>query len=467
MGFAHLDSGRRGDNSHLLIEEARMWVARAGTRKLRIAAGGLLAASLVAGCSFGPSQPVFKRVGPLITLHVGVYGDPGYEQSGLYTEYEHLHPNIKIVQDGTAQQASYWAATTAGLKSGHSADDVQAVPVADISEVTGPLSGDFVPLNTIGGVSAGSNTFADDWLPWVGQQAMSAAGTTYALGAEIGPIAICYRPDLLAEAGLPTKPAVLARDWSTWPGYLSLGRLFKTRIPRGPAFTDSVTSLYNAIAGQAKEQYYSQSGSLVVSSNPVIKTAWDTAVQAASEGLSAKLGPQSAAWNRGVTRGSFATVICPAWMLHQITDLSGPLGAGQWNVAAAPGGAGNSGGFYLAIPKTSTHQQAAFQLADFLAGEQAGIDLFRTQGDFPANFAAVTAVNTITNGYFGGAHVGAIFGQSADRTPATILGPASDAISAEVDSSLSQVEAGRMASASAWQAALRQAAAAASQAAAH
>jgi cellobiose transport system substrate-binding protein len=159
-----------------------------------------------------------------------------------------------------------------------------------------------------------------------------------------------------------------------------------------------------------------------------------------------------------VTRESFATVMCPAWMLPTISRLAGPLGSGKWNVTAAPGSAGNSGGFYLALPKTGAHQQAAFQLADFLTGEQAGIDLFRTQGDFPANFAAVTAINAATNGYFSGAHVGEIFGQSADRTPSTILGPASDAIGGDVDSDLSQVEVGRMGSDRAWAAALRQAA---------
>ena len=331
--------------------------------------------------------------------------------------------------------------------------------------MTGPLSADFVPLNTLGGVSAGSNTFADDWLPWVSQQATNPAGTTYALGAEIGPIATCYRTDLLAEAGLPTRPAVLARDWATWPGYLKLGKLFKTRIPHGPAFTDSVTSLYD-VAGQAKERYYSQSGQLVVNSNPAIKDAWSTAVQAAQEGLSAKLAPLSAAWDRGLTRESFATVMCPAWMLSTISRLAGPLGSGKWNVTTAPGGAGNSGGFYLALPKraSTSRRRSSWRL---VTGETAGIALFRTQGDFPANFAAVTAINTATNGYFSGARVGKIFGDSADQTPATILGPASDVIGGDVDSDLSQVEVGQMGSDRGWQAALRQATGAASQATAH
>ena len=323
----------------------------------------LTACAVLGGCMAGPGQPAFKLGGPLITLRVGVYADPGYQRSGLYAEYERLHPNVRIVQTGRAPQAGYWQALQAALKSGRGLDDIQAVPVADIAAVTSSLAGDFVPLNTLGGVSGGTSAFADDWLPWVARQAANRAGTTYALGAEIGPIATCYRTSLLAEAGLPTRPAVLARDWSTWSGYLRSGRLFRSRIPHGPAFTDSATSLYNAMAGQAPEQYDSPAGRLAVRGNPAIKAAWDTAVQASRGGLTAGLAPQTTAWDQGVTRGAFATVMCPAWMLHQIAALGGPLGSGGWNVTAAPGGAGNSGGFNLALPKAGRHQQAAFQLA--------------------------------------------------------------------------------------------------------
>lgn len=435
--------------------------AAVGRRAGRAAAAVLAGCALLAGCTVSSDQPVFKRVGPLITLRVGVFGDPGYQRAGLYRQYERLHPNIKIIQTETADQARYWSTLQARLKSGHGLDDIQAVPMAGISAVTGALASDFVPLNTLGGVAGGNSAFADDWLPWVAQQAASRAGVTYALGAEIGPIAACYRTTLLREAGLPTSPTVLAKDWSTWTGYLKFGRLFHTRIPHGPAFTDSAASLYNTMAAQAKEQYYSQAGGLAVAANPAIKQAWDTAVQAAKDGLSAGLTPQSAAWNQGVTRGSFATVMCPAWLLHQIATLAGPLGSGGWNVTTAPGGAGNSGGFYLALPKAGGHQQAAFQLAAFLAGEQAGVELFRSQGAFPANFAAVTAVNGVTNRYFSGAQVGRIFGRAADRTPAAVNGPASDTIGTDIDNALARVESGKVPPGPAWRAAVQQAAAAA------
>jgi Glycosyl hydrolase family 48 len=80
-----------------------------GRIRLALVAACALAMPL-AGCSGGPGQPLFKHGGPLITLRVGVYADPGYQSSGLYAEYERLHPDIKIVRSDTTARASYWPA---------------------------------------------------------------------------------------------------------------------------------------------------------------------------------------------------------------------------------------------------------------------------------------------------------------------------------------------------------------------
>ena len=86
-----------------------------------------------------------------------------------------------------------------------------------MSEAVHRYRSSLVPLSTLGGVGGGVNTFEDQWLPWIWQPAYHA-GQAYAIGAETGPLALCYRPQLLTEAGLPSSPARLARDWSTWPG---------------------------------------------------------------------------------------------------------------------------------------------------------------------------------------------------------------------------------------------------------
>ncbi len=416
----------------------------------------LLACALTAGCGSGAAVPAGSGFGPAVTLRIGVYGTPGFRQAGLYAEYGKLHPNITIVEDDTAQQGSYWQALQGNLAGGHGLDDIQAIPVSDISGIIRSQSSGFVPLNPFGGSS-----LQNDWLPWVWQEATNPAGQTFALGADIGPMAVCYRPSLLRAAGLPADRATLAKDWSTWQGYLSSGARFRAHAPRGTAFLDSVTSLYNAMVSQAREQYYSAAGSLVLAGNPVISTAWNEAVQAASAGLSARLSPLSAAWNTGLASGAFATLPCSAGMLGDIKDLSGAAGSGQWDVTTAPGGTGNTGGFYLAVTSAGKHQQDAFQLIQFLTSQYAGTTLFSKEGAFPSNSLAVNALYGATNAYFSNAPVGAIFGQSADRAPTPIFGPAADAVGQDVDNALAQVESQGRSPAAAWQAAVAQAAASA------
>ena len=180
-----------------------------------------------------------------------------------------------------------------------------------------------VPLSTLGGVAGGVNTFQYQWLPWLWRPAYHA-GQPYAIGAETGPLALCYRPQLLAQAGLPSSPARLARDWSTWQGFLAFGREFRQRIPKGPAFMDSVTSMYDAMVSQAG----AATASPGPAGDPAVQHAWDSAAKAAEDGLGAGLVPQTRAWGTGVTRLSFATTVCPPSLLGPIQQLSERHGAG-------------------------------------------------------------------------------------------------------------------------------------------
>jgi cellobiose transport system substrate-binding protein len=414
------------------------------------------AAAAIAGCSSGGTTAPAAR-GPAVTLRIAVYGAPGYQQSGLLGSYEQLHPGTRVMVDDSAQEASYWRNLRHKLATGARLDDLVAIPFADMTSALARYTSDLVPLSTLGGVSSGVNTFTDAELPWISQPA-SKAGQDYAIGAETGPLALCYRPTLLREAGLPWTPAELAHVWSTWSGYLTSGRLFARRIAHGPAFMDSVTSMYNAMVSQASEQYYSQDNHLALAHNPAVKRAWRVAAGAASAGLSAGLTPLTKGWDTGVTRLSFATAVCPSWMLTSIEQLSGADGAGTWAVTTIPGGTGDWGGFYLAVPRSSAHQQDAYQLATYLASEQAGTSLAHA-GAFPASSPAINATMSVISPYFGDAPVGKIFGLADDRVPAAPGGPAAAAIGDTMDNALASVESGTPAG-KAWARGTRQAAAA-------
>ena len=387
-----------------------------------------------------------------------MYGDPGYQRSGLYAEYERLHPNVRIVQTGRAPQAGYWQALQGALKSGRGLADIQAVPVADIAAVTSSLAGDFVPLNTLGGVSGGTSAFADDWLPWVARQAANRADHLRARRGDRPDRDVL--PDQPARQGrLPTRPAVLARDWSTWSGYLRSGRLFRSRIPHGPAFTDSAASLYGVMAAQAPEHTTAR------------RDAWPCGESGHQGGLGYRGAGQPRRADCGT--GPADHGVGPGGGPQRVRDRDVP------GVDAAPDRgpgrparlgrlerdrrSGRGGQLRRLLPGAAEGgppSAGRVQLASFLTGEQAGVRLFRADGDFPANFAAATAVTSVTSGYFSEARVGRIFSQAADRTPDAPAGPASGAIAAIVNGQLARVESGRRSAGSAWRAVLRQASAA-------
>jgi len=421
---------------------------------------GAALSAAAAGCSGGdlaqPAQPAYH--GPVVTIRVAMYGQPGYQRGGVYTAFERLHPGIHVVEDTTAAEGAYWQSTRRQLASGQEPGDLIAIPIGEMAGTVARDARQLVPLNSLGGATGSVSQFEDQWLPWIWKPA-SNAGRDYAVGAETGPLAMCYRPMLLRQAGLASAPAALARAWSTWSGYLAYGRTFKQRIPHGPAFMDSVTSVYKAMISQAPQQYYSAGGKLVAAHSPAVKNAWNTAVQATRDQLAGRFPALTPAWDTAVTRVSFATGVCAPWMLNTIEKLSGTGGSGTWAVAGVPGGTGNWDGFYLAIPRSSTHQQAAYQLAMYLTGQQAGVPLARA-GGFPASSPAINAVAGVTSPYFTGSPIGKIFGIAADRMPQAPGGPAVDAVAADFAAGIARVEGG-VSPATAWAHAQHRAAAAA------
>src|SRR4029079_7390176 len=194
----------------------------------------------------------------------------------------------------------------------------------------------------------------------------------------IGPMALCYRSDLLGKAGLPTDPATLAAQASTWPDYLALGEKQRASAPAGSAWTDSAGGLYNAIVSGEQKIYYDASGTLVYADNPAVKQAFDTAAGAASTLLTAT--PQHVVdpgWDAGFGSGTFATIACPSWMIGYIKGKAGDAGAGKRNGTALAGGRGaNWGGSYLAIPAASPHKEQAAKLITWLTAPEQQARLF-------------------------------------------------------------------------------------------
>ncbi|MDH2391664.1 extracellular solute-binding protein [Streptomyces sp. HNM0663] len=421
-----------------------MPIARAARRATVRLGAVVLAGTLLAACG-GPSDEASDSAGGKVTITVDLFGSFGYKEAGLYAEYEKLNPGVTIKQTDTEDEADYWKSLQTRLAGGGGLADVQGIEVGRIASVTQQQADRFEDLRKYGADELKSQFAEAKWAA-----ATAGNGAVLGLGTDVGPEAMCYRSDLLRQAGLPTDREELATKWSTWDGYLELGKKYKEKAPAKSAWIDSVGSLYSIMIGQEKERYYDASGKLIWETNPALKTAWDTSVEAARSGLSAKLDQWSPQWNQAFAAGSFATIPCPAWMLGYIKGQAGDAGKGKWDIAALPGGAGNWGGSYLAVPKAAKNKKEAYELVKWLTAPEQQAKLFQKQGNFPSSTGAIEQVADATDLYFNGAPIGRIFGEAAKAAPVQVLGVHDQNVAQQITNALSEVERKGTAPDKAW-----------------
>ncbi|MFF9342700.1 MULTISPECIES: extracellular solute-binding protein [unclassified Streptomyces] len=423
-----------------------MPLTRAATQAALRLGAVALAGSLLAACGSGASDTASEKPGGKVTVTVDLFGSFGYKEAGLYAEYEKLHPNVTIKQTDTEDEADYWKSLQTRLAGGGGLADVQGIEVGRIASVTQQQADRFEDLRKYGADGL-KGQFADaKWAAATGK-----GGEVLGLGTDVGPEAMCYRTDLFKQAGLPTDRAELAQKWSTWDGYLELGKQYKAKAPAKSAWLDSVGSLFSIMIGQEKERYYDASGALIWETNPALKTAWETSVKAAGADLSAKLDQWSPQWNQAFAAGSFATIPCPAWMLGYIKGQAGETGKGKWDIAKLPGGAGNWGGSYLAVPKAAKNKKEAYELIKWLTAPEQQAKIFAKQGNFPSSTGAIAEVAGTTDPYFSGAPIGQIFGDAAKAAPVQVLGVHDQNINQQITNALSEVERKGLAPEKAWE----------------
>jgi cellobiose transport system substrate-binding protein len=376
-----------------------------------------------------------------IKLVVNTFGDFGYHE--LYTKYEQSHPGIKIVEHVVSYD-DHHKNLQAHVLAGSGAGDIEAVDGGYIAQFrTG--ADKFVDFKAYGANPG-------QWLAWKAQEATTSDGKLMALGADVGGLAMCYRSDLFAQAGLPTNRDAVAALWPDWQSYVETGKRFMAHAPQGVSWFDSGGIIFNAILGQAPVGYTDPSNKVIVASNPAVKQAYDLAIGAVQAGESAKLVPWTQQWNAGFQQGSFATVACPAWMTDTIKQ-NAPQTSGKWDIATIPGGSGNWGGSFLTVPKQSKHRKEAAELAEYLTAPEQESWIFRTQGHLPSVPAVYDdpAVAGFTNPFFNNAPTGQIFAAAAKKLQPQYQGPKDGDIQPLIGQGINRVETGKQGADQAWQ----------------
>jgi cellobiose transport system substrate-binding protein len=414
---------------------------------------------LVSACSGGSEGEPKATEDPFapVTLKVSTFGLFGYEK--LYKQYTADHPDVKIVPISGPHIDKYTAALVKQISTGKGAADIVAIEEGSIAQFIQQ------PDKFVNFQDYGSNELKGNWLEWKYNQATTTDGKkTIGLGTDVGGLAMCYRKDLFAAAGLETDRDKVSALWPSWTDYMNVGRKFKRNTSGNKKFVDSVSNTYNSIlmqvAGQAPGYtYFDRQNRFVMDTNPAVKSAWNTMNQVLSSGLSANLEAFTPAWEAGFKNDAFATIACPAWMTGNIQEYGGAEGKGNWDIASVPGGAGSWGGSFLAVPAQSKHKAAAIELVKFLTSPAGQMEAFDAAGNLPSSPQdhADPVLLDARNPYFNNAPQGALFIKGAVALRPVYLGAKNQVVREAVEGALRLVEQGKMNKEDAWTKAVKDA----------
>lgn len=336
-------------------------------------------------------------------LTITTFGEFGYDE--LIKEWNADHPDIQVKQTKVSLWDDWKNELNTNLQANAGLPDIVAI------------EGDFMPALIAAPdrwVDLSSDELEGRWLDFKVEAATTDDGALLGYATDAGPEAICYRADLFEEAGLPSDREEVAGLMTTWDDYFALGEKFTSSSDA--AWYDASGSLAQAMLNQV-EYPFEQADNTVDVDNEELKAVWDT-VTGYADSLSTGNAQWSDDWTAAFKNDGFATIPCPGWMSSVIKDNTGdpaPKGV-VWDVADVfPGGGGNWGGSYLAVPKSSKHQAEAQEVAAWLTAPEQTVRVFEQYGNFPSQVDALEDPDLLAqkDPYFNGASVGKIFSNRA------------------------------------------------------
>jgi len=365
-------------------------------------------------------------------------------QVAVYTK---AHPDVHVKLTEVGSTAETAQALTTALAGGKVPDLVK-IQGDDLPKfMQSPEN--FVDLNTLG-----ADKIKGNYLDWVLAQSTTKDGKIIGIPTDVGGMAIAYRTDLFKAAGLPTDRDEVSKLWPTWDAFMEVGKKYVQAT--GKAFIDNTpTSIFFQAVNQGTERYYDADHKMSYDRNPQVKAAFDLTLKVFASGISAKQASFSSGWTAAMTKGDFAVVSAPSWLLNQI-KTNAPGTAGKWDIATIPGGSGNWGGSYLAIPKRAKNPQAAWNYIAEIESPAGQLAQFLAQGSLPTTPSVFSDPKLVGRAepFFSNAPIGKIYTQSVVGIKPFYIGPDDGTIGTELLNTLTSVEQGKVAPANAWSTAL-------------
>ncbi|MEU4195909.1 extracellular solute-binding protein [Kribbella sp. NPDC026611] len=313
-----------------------------------------------------------------------------------------------------------------------------------------PNADQFHDLNELG-----AKELQKDFLPWKWKLGITPDNKMMAYPMDTGPTALFYRTDVLQKAGIDIDPAAVAELAPDWDTYIALGKKLKQAVPTS-AITDNITSIYSYRMAQQPKRYMTEDGQYVGDQDHV-REAFDLAVRVVKEGLSANAQNGSTDADAVVTNGRLVAFNAAVWWAQLGPKNAAPKTKGLWRVTAAPGGAGNRGGSFLAITKYCKNPQAAFAFISWLESAKNQAQAFLDPVLFPSTPASYTDPKmSAPDPFFGGQKIVDVFADSAKKYPGAFFSPYDSIIGTPLGNELVNVETAGKSPDQAWADAQRQ-----------
>ncbi|PTA45164.1 ABC transporter substrate-binding protein [Micromonospora sp. RP3T] len=360
--------------------------------------------------------------------------------------YTKAHPDVRVKVTEVGSTTETAQALTAALAGGK-VPDLVLIQADDLPKFM-QSPDNFVDLTTLG-----AGDIKGNYLDWVMAQSTTKDGKIIGVPTDVGGLAVAYRTDLFKAAGLPTDRDEVAKLWPTWDKFIDVGRKYVEQT--GKPFVDNTpTSVFFQAVNQGSQRYYSADRELDYD-NEQVKAAFDVTLKAFGAGISAKQGSFSSGWTAAMKKGDYAVVCSPSWMLSQM-KTNAPETNGKWDIATIPGGSGNWGGSFLAIPKRAKNAKAAWNYISEMQSPKGQLDHFLMQGSLPTTPSVYTDPQLVgkTDPFFSNAPIGKIYTQSVVGIKPFYFGPQDGPVGTEFLNTLTSVEQGKVDPANAWNTAL-------------
>ncbi|WP_188196967.1 ABC transporter substrate-binding protein [Nonomuraea sp. SYSU D8015] len=278
----------------------------------------------------------------------------------------------------------------------------------------------FIDLNTLG-----ADKLASQYVDWKWKQGSTKDGKLIGFPIDIGPTGMFYREDIFKKGGLPTDPAKVSEEMSTWDDLFAAGQKLIKAVPEA-YIVSSAEGVWDVVVGQGSKRFIDESNKFI-GDQAHIRSAWDVVMKALQLGVVApKFDGQDT--NAALTNGKYATQIGAAWVALDIKN--GAQGTeGKWRVAHNPVGPANIGGSFLALTQQCRDPKLAFEIVTWLLGPENAARGFADAALFPASPATYTS-SAMTEGdpFFGGQKTIEILGEAAKKVPVQYEAPADAAV---------------------------------------